>query len=171
MEGLGVWKGSEFSNPEPQIWQKSLFLRNCRDFPANFRPLKNIFRTLENGHSIRHQSITPLSAGRLAHFLHDGAMLLAICRATPYCHANVAQLRSSLSKTRGGVASLEAWCLSIPCQGNRAVTDPRATPTPFPPIKSSPNMSIPLWTKVHHIAASQSQCCLHRGLHSGPKKP
>ena len=29
-----------------------------------FRPLKNIFRTLENGHSIRHQSIPPLIAGR-----------------------------------------------------------------------------------------------------------
>ena len=46
-------------------------------------------------------------------FLHDGPMSLAIWRATPYCHTNVAQLWSSLSKTRG-VASL--WrcgvCLS-----------------------------------------------------------
>ena len=33
-------------------------------FCWKFRPLKNIFRTLENGHSIRHQSIPPLSAGR-----------------------------------------------------------------------------------------------------------
>ena len=33
-------------------------------FSWKFRPLKNIFRTLENGHSIRHQSIPPLSAGR-----------------------------------------------------------------------------------------------------------
>ena len=31
---------------------------------SKFRPLKNIFRTLENGHSISHQSIPPLSAGR-----------------------------------------------------------------------------------------------------------
>ena len=28
-------------------------------FSWNIRPLKNIFRTLENGHSIRHQSIPP----------------------------------------------------------------------------------------------------------------
>ena len=33
-------------------------------FSWEFRPPKNIFRTLENGHSIRHQSIPPLSAGR-----------------------------------------------------------------------------------------------------------
>ena len=33
-------------------------------FSWKFRPLKNIFRTLENDHSIRHQSIPPLSAGR-----------------------------------------------------------------------------------------------------------
>ena len=33
-------------------------------FCCKFRPLENIFRTLENGHSIRHQSIPPLSAGR-----------------------------------------------------------------------------------------------------------
>ena len=33
-------------------------------FSWKFQPLKNIFRTLENGHSIRHQSIPPLSAGR-----------------------------------------------------------------------------------------------------------
>ena len=48
-------------------------------------------------------------------FLHDGPMSFAICRATPYCHANVAQLRSSLSKTRG-VASLWRYgvCLFVP---------------------------------------------------------
>ena len=34
-------------------------------FSYKFRPLKNIFRTLENDHSIRHQSIPPLSAGRV----------------------------------------------------------------------------------------------------------
>ena len=33
-------------------------------FSWKIRPLKNIFRTLENGHSIRHQSIPPLSAGQ-----------------------------------------------------------------------------------------------------------
>ena len=36
-------------------------------FSRKFRPLKNIFRTLENGHSIRHQSIPPLGAGRKKH--------------------------------------------------------------------------------------------------------
>ena len=49
----------------------------------------------------------------LARILHDGPMLLAVCRATPYCRANVAQLRSSLSETRD-VASLWRYgvCLS-----------------------------------------------------------
>ena len=32
-------------------------------FCCKFRPLKNMFRTLENGHSIHHQSIPPPSAG------------------------------------------------------------------------------------------------------------
>ena len=41
------------------------FCRISRGFCCKFRPLKNIFRTLENGHSIRHQSIPPLSAGRI----------------------------------------------------------------------------------------------------------
>ena len=35
-------------------------------FSCKFRPLNNIFRTLENGHSMRHQSIPPLSAGQLS---------------------------------------------------------------------------------------------------------
>ena len=34
-------------------------------FSGKFRPLKDIFWTLENGHSIRHQSIPPQSAGRI----------------------------------------------------------------------------------------------------------
>ena len=41
-------------------------------FSGKFRPLKNIFRTLENGHSIRHQSIPPLSAGRFEEKLNRG---------------------------------------------------------------------------------------------------
>ena len=46
-------------------------------------------------------------------FLHDGAMSFGICRASPYCHANVAQPWSSLRKTRG-VAFLWGYgaCLS-----------------------------------------------------------
>ena len=62
-------------------------------------------------------------------------MSLATWRATPYCHAHVAQLWSSLSKTRG-VASLWrcAVCLSR-AEGHPAVTDPRFPPTPSPPNK------------------------------------
>ena len=43
---MGVWNGWEcgialfwalkFEDSEPEIWEKSLFLRNYRDFPANF---------------------------------------------------------------------------------------------------------------------------------------
>ena len=41
MEWLGVWKVAlsralNFQISEPEIWQKSLFLRNFRDFPENF---------------------------------------------------------------------------------------------------------------------------------------
>ena len=69
-------------------------------------------------------------------------MSLAIWRATPYCHANVAQLRPSLSKTRG-VASRWRYgvCLSR-AEGHPAVTDPRFPPTPFPPNKRIPNCAI-----------------------------
>ena len=37
------FSGSEFSISEPEIWQKSLFLGNLRDFPAKVQPLRNIF--------------------------------------------------------------------------------------------------------------------------------
>ena len=69
---------------------------------------------------------------------HDGPMSLGIWRVTPYCHANVAQLWSSLSKTRD-VASLWRYgvCLSR-AEGHPAVTDPRFPPTPFPPNKGIP---------------------------------
>ena len=72
---MGIWNGwgygtvffraLKFQVSELEIWQKSLFLQNFRDFPAKFALImKNIFRTLENGQAIRHQSIPPLSAGR-----------------------------------------------------------------------------------------------------------
>ena len=68
MEGWGYgivfFRARNFQNSEPEIWQKSLFLRNFRDFPGNFG-LWIFFRALENGHSMRHQSKPPLSAGRL----------------------------------------------------------------------------------------------------------
>ena len=62
--GIAFFRALNFQISEPEIWQKSLFLRKFQGFSWKFRPLKNIFQTLENGHSIRHQSIPPLSAGR-----------------------------------------------------------------------------------------------------------
>ena len=62
--GIAIFRALNFHISEPEIWQKSLLLRNFRgnfrDFPANkIRPLKNIVRTLENGHSIRDPIHTP----------------------------------------------------------------------------------------------------------------
>ena len=53
-----------FQISEPEIWGKIALSADFQGFSWKFRPLKNIFRTLENGHSIRHQFIPPLSAGR-----------------------------------------------------------------------------------------------------------
>ena len=68
MEWLGVWNcifsGSEFSNFGAWNLAKSALSAEFQGFSCKFRPLKNIFRTLENGHSIRHQSIPPLRAAR-----------------------------------------------------------------------------------------------------------
>ena len=65
-------------------------------------------------------------------------MSLAICGATRYRHTNVAQLWSSLSKTRG-VASLWRYgvCLSR-AEGHPGVTDPRFPPHPVPPQQKNP---------------------------------
>ena len=69
MEWLGVWNcifsGSEFSNFGAWNLAKIALSAEFQGFSGKIRPLKNIFRTLENGHSIRHQSIPPLSAGRI----------------------------------------------------------------------------------------------------------
>ena len=62
--GIAIFRALNFQISEPEIWQKSLFLRFISGISWKIRPLKNIFRTLENGHSIRHQSIPPLSAGQ-----------------------------------------------------------------------------------------------------------
>ena len=68
MEWLGVWNcifsGSEISNFRAWNLAKIALSAEFQGFFWKFRPLKTIFRTLENGHSIRHQSIPPLSAGR-----------------------------------------------------------------------------------------------------------
>ena len=68
MEWLGVWNcnfsGSEFSNFGAWNLTKIALSAEFQGVSWKNRPLKNIFRTLENGHSIRHQSIPPLSAGR-----------------------------------------------------------------------------------------------------------
>ena len=58
--------GSEILNSEPDIWSKSLSslsaaIQGCS---CKFRPLKNSSRTSDHCHSIRHQSIPPLSARR-----------------------------------------------------------------------------------------------------------
>ena len=69
MEWLGVWNcnfsGSEFSNFGAWNLAKIALSAEFQGFSWKIRPLKNNFRTLENGHSIRHQAIPPLSAGRL----------------------------------------------------------------------------------------------------------
>ena len=70
----------------------------------------------------------------LGAFFHDGPMAFAICAVSPYCTANVAQLWSSLSKT-SVVTFLWRYGVCLSPEGHQAVTDPRMTPTPFPPIK------------------------------------
>ena len=71
-------------------------------------------------------------------FLHDGPTSLAIWRATPYCHANVVQLWSSLSKTRD-VASLWWYGASLSRAGGHPASQiPGSPPTPFPPNKRIP---------------------------------
>ena len=77
----------------------------------------------------------------LERFLHDGPMSFPICRATLYCHANVAQRWSSLSKTRG-VASLWRYgvCLSR-AKGHR-LSQISGSPPPRspPPHQKHPNI-------------------------------
>ena len=48
-------------------------------------------------------------------FLSDGPMSFAICGASPYCQAHVAQLWSSLSKTRGVAFLWRHGVLSVQC--------------------------------------------------------
>ena len=69
MEWLGVWNcifsGSEILSFGAGNLAKIALSAEFRGFSCKFRPLKHIFRSLENGHSIRHQSIPPLNlAGR-----------------------------------------------------------------------------------------------------------
>ena len=67
MEWLGVWNcifsGSEISNFGACNLSKIALSAKIQAFSCKFRPLKNIFRTLGNGHSIRHQSMPPLPLG------------------------------------------------------------------------------------------------------------
>ena len=70
MAWLGVWNcyfsGSEFSNfSSLKLGENRSRSAEFQGFSWKIRPLKNIFRSLENGHSMRHQSIPPLSAGRI----------------------------------------------------------------------------------------------------------
>ena len=76
--------------------------------------------------------------------LHDGPMLFAICGATLYCHANMAQLWSSLSKTRG-VASLRRYGVHLSrAKAHQVVTDLRVPPPlGCPPITTVPMLDPP----------------------------
>ena len=69
MEWLGVWNcnfsGSEFSDFGAWNLAKIVVSAEFQGLSWKIRPLKNIFRSLENGHSIRRQSIPPLSASRI----------------------------------------------------------------------------------------------------------
>ena len=54
--GIAVFVALNCQESEPEIWRKSLFLLNFRDFPG-FRALQ--FQTLENGPSILSPIHTP----------------------------------------------------------------------------------------------------------------
>ena len=60
-----------------------------------------------------------------------GPLSFATCGASLYFHANVTQLYSSLSKTKG-VISLAAPSVGPVQGGRRAITDPRIPPYPVP---------------------------------------
>ena len=62
--GIAFFRALSFLISEPEILQKKALSAEFLGISCKFRPLINIFWTLENGDSIRHQSIPPLSAGR-----------------------------------------------------------------------------------------------------------
>ena len=61
-------------------------------------------------------------------------MSLATCGASPYCHANVAQLWSSLSRTRGFTILWRYGVCRSCAKEHQAVTDPRVSTTPSRPF-------------------------------------
>ena len=89
------------------------------------------------------------------HILHDGPMSLAICRAPPHCQANIAQLWSSLGKSRG-FAFL--WRHGV-CQ----------SPRPTPPPRVSPSRVSRVWLRASPAGSLQSQACFHP--HNAVKLP
>ena len=72
---MGVWNGwgygiafiraLNFLISEPANFAKIALSAEIPRFSWKYRPLKSIFRSLENSHSTRHQSIPPLGAGRV----------------------------------------------------------------------------------------------------------
>ena len=58
--GIAIFRALNFQISEPEKFGEKIALSEFQGFSRKIRPLKNIFRTLENGHSIRHQSIPPL---------------------------------------------------------------------------------------------------------------
>ena len=98
-------------------------------------------------------------------FLHDGPMSLAICIASPYCQANVAQLWFSLSKARGvafhwqyGVCLLRAEAPVLPPHS-------KASQTRSWSALSSQNKCSPLQNKDEVIETPRGQHCPSYQLH------
>ena len=64
-EGMELhFSGSEVSKFGAWDLAKIALPAEFPGFSWKFQPLRNIFRTLENGQSIRHPSFPPLRAGR-----------------------------------------------------------------------------------------------------------
>ena len=62
--GIAIFRAPNLKCRSLKFGKKNALSAEFQGFSWKIRALKNIFRTLENGHSIRHQSIPPLSAGR-----------------------------------------------------------------------------------------------------------
>ena len=81
---------------------------------------------------------TLLKGNGFCALLHDGPMLLAICTATPYCHANVVVLEQD----KGCRISLAVRCLSVSAKGHRIYDRSPGPPNPVSPIKSTVSAEI-----------------------------
>ena len=135
MEWLGVWNcifsGSEFSNFGAWNLAKIALSAEFQGFSSKFRPLKNIFRTLENDHSIRHQSIPPLSAGRFLALQHRNHfskknllpfMFRVSIRAFGFIRTSFWALPNNLQNESGRAKRYKNWYFGWPTgRSNKAV--------------------------------------------------